>query len=107
MPAISAAVKVEATKGYGATVYTSGSTSVEREEVAAKVVADTGARLVPPYDHPDIILGQGTMGLELQAQFAAASRKPGSGRVFDAVIAPCGGGGMLSGVALAFSESRT
>lgn len=59
------------------------------------MIADTGARLVPPYDHPDIILGQGTLGLELQEQVVELG-----GKGLDAIIAPCGGGGMLSGVAL-------
>ncbi|KAI0971536.1 pyridoxal-phosphate dependent enzyme [Xylaria arbuscula] len=131
MPAISAAPKIAATKGYGANVVFSGSTSVEREAVVAKVVEETGARLVPPYDHPDIVLGQGTLGLELledaEAIIAAAagaepsshfqqstaertlrapittphfpeSKKARPG--LDAILAPCGGGGMLSGVAL-------
>jgi threonine dehydratase len=78
MPTISAAPKIAATKGYGAHVIFSGSTSVEREAAAAKVIQETGARLVPPYDHPDIILGQGTLGLELQEQvtLALASSSP-------------------------------
>ncbi|KAI3325895.1 tryptophan synthase beta subunit-like PLP-dependent enzyme [Xylariaceae sp. AK1471] len=131
MPSISAAPKIAATKGYGANVVFSGSTSVEREAVVMKVVEETGARLVPPYDHPDIVLGQGTLGLELQEDardiIAAAAgaepsnpnnvisaehsfrapittpklpeRKKGNPSL-DAILAPCGGGGMLSGVAL-------
>ncbi|KAI0474495.1 tryptophan synthase beta subunit-like PLP-dependent enzyme [Xylaria cf. heliscus] len=132
MPSISAKPKIAATKGYGANVVFSGSTSVEREAVVEKVIEETGARLVPPYDHPDIVLGQGTLGLELQEDArdiiaAAAGAEPSShhGAVpaergfraptttpklpekkkttspgLDAVLAPCGGGGMLSGVAL-------
>ncbi|KAL6880821.1 tryptophan synthase beta subunit-like PLP-dependent enzyme [Trichoderma novae-zelandiae] len=120
MPQISIPAKIAGTKGYGANVVFSGSTSVEREAVTERVVAETGARLVPPYDHPDIMLGQGTLGLELQDQvesgiaqgagpaghglrgiYEAAGRKTrGSVGGLDAVIAPCGGGGMLSGVAL-------
>ncbi|KAL7623072.1 hypothetical protein AAE478_006751 [Parahypoxylon ruwenzoriense] len=106
MPSISAAPKIAATKGYGARVIFSGSTSVEREAVTARVVEETGARLVPPYDHPDIILGQGTLGLEFQEDVAAAAKnQDGNGddkvaRGLDAILAPCGGGGMLSGVAL-------
>jgi threonine dehydratase len=106
MPEISPAAKVAATRGYGAHVVFSGSTSVEREAVAARVMAETGATLVPPYDHPDIVLGQGTLGLEFQEQVAELMRtegkgpkKAGKGRL-DAIITPCGGGGMLSGVAL-------
>ncbi|TPX15761.1 uncharacterized protein E0L32_000095 [Thyridium curvatum] len=112
MPDISPPVKIAATRGYGANVVFSGPTAAEREAVAARVVAETGARLVPPYDHPDIILGQGTLGLELQEQVAEAMEAAAGGgghhdptttkkkRGLDAIIAPCGGGGMLSGVAL-------
>lgn len=109
MPEISAPGKVAATKGYGANVVFSGSTSVEREAVAARVMAETGATLVPPYDHPDIVLGQGTMGLEFQDQVAELMAADSGGqdgvkkeskKGLDAIITPCGGGGMLSGVAL-------
>jgi threonine dehydratase len=131
MPSISAAPKIAATKGYGANVVFSGSTSVEREAVVMKVMEETGARLVPPYDHPDIVLGQGTLGLELQEDArdiitaAAGAKLSNSNNVvpaetgfrapvttpdlperkkrnpgLDAILAPCGGGGMLSGVAL-------
>ena len=120
MPEVSIPQKVAATRGYGADVVFSGSTSVEREAVAAKVIAATGARLVPPYDHPDIMLGQGTMGLELQDQVkqmmddeskcsfhaqntvpeGQSSKKKNKKESLDAIITPCGGGGMLSGVAL-------
>lgn len=97
MPEISAPPKIAGTKGYGANVIFSGSTAPEREAVAARVLKETGATFVPPYDHPDIMLGQGTLGLEFQEQVASAA---GTGRGLDAVVAPCGGGGMLSGVAL-------
>lgn len=70
MPTISQPAKIAATKGYGAHVYFSGSTEPERAAVAARVQAETGAVFVPPYDHPHIILGQGTMGLELEDQVA-------------------------------------
>ncbi|KAK5658555.1 hypothetical protein OQA88_1948 [Cercophora sp. LCS_1] len=96
MPTISAPPKIAGTKGYGATVIFSGSTSVEREAKTAEIIAKTGATLVPPYDHPDIILGQGTAGLELQEQFAEAN----PGRRLNAIMTPCGGGGLLSGTAL-------
>ncbi|KAL9131349.1 MAG: hypothetical protein Q9217_000676, partial [Psora testacea] len=70
MPKISTPSKIAATKGYGAHVYFSGSTSDEREAMVKDVIAKTGAVLVPPYDHPDIILGQGTMALEVEEQVA-------------------------------------
>lgn len=118
MPEISAAPKIAGTKGYGANVIFSGSTAPEREAVAQRVIKETGATFVPPYDHPDIILGQGTLGLEFQEQVArlmaqddshnlagrfshaTATTNGGASRGLDAMIAPCGGGGMLSGVAL-------
>lgn len=115
MPAISTPSKIAATQGYGADVVFSGSTAPEREAAVAQIQADTGAVLVPPYDHPDIVLGQGTVALEFEAQVrallgtegeragagagAGASRNSSEG--LDAVIAPCGGGGLLSGIATA------
>ncbi|KAL8833292.1 MAG: hypothetical protein Q9170_004351 [Blastenia crenularia] len=68
MPTISTPSKIAATKGYGAEVIFSGSTSQEREAVVEDVIKRTGATLVPPYDHPNIILGQGTMALEIEEQ---------------------------------------
>ncbi|KAK3044257.1 hypothetical protein LTS18_001772 [Coniosporium uncinatum] len=118
MPTISTPSKIAGTKGYGANVIFSGSTSEEREAVVADVIRDTGATLVPPYDHPDIILGQGTQALELEEQVAeilAAEAKEGSQTTngerkktqLDAVIAPLGGGGMLSGIATALQGTGT
>lgn len=110
MPTISTPSKIAATQGYGAKVIFSGSTSVEREAVVEDVIKETGATLVPPYDHPDIILGQGTLGLEMQEQvesmIAAGDAVKGAGgssgkkKGLDAIIVPCGGGGVLSGTAL-------
>jgi threonine dehydratase len=126
MPSISTPSKIAATKSYGANVVFSGSTSVEREAVVAQAQKETGAILVPPYDHPDIMLGQGTLGLEFQEQvvgmmakgyiqggeqdqskcsFAVTETASQSGgaakkKGLDAIMTPCGGGGMLSGTAL-------
>ncbi|KAJ0373509.1 hypothetical protein COL26b_008230 [Colletotrichum chrysophilum] len=88
MPSTTRPYKIDATKGYGANVVVCG--PKDREAVAAKIVSETGARLVPPFDHPDVILGQATVGLEMQDQIES----------LDAVITPCSGGGLLSGVAL-------
>lgn len=68
MPTISTPSKIAATKDYGAEVIFSGSTSDEREAVVEDVIKRTGATLVPPYDHPMVVLGQGTMALELEQQ---------------------------------------
>ncbi|KAF1971284.1 tryptophan synthase beta subunit-like PLP-dependent enzyme [Bimuria novae-zelandiae CBS 107.79] len=106
MPSISTPSKIVGTQAQGAHVHFSGSTSEEREKVVESVVAQTGAVLVPPYDHEDIILGQGTMALEFTSQvedILAQDKARGvrEGKVgLDAVIAPCGGGGMLSGNAI-------
>ena len=58
MPSIAPAAKIAATRGYGANITFSGPTAPEREATVAKVIAETGARMVPPYNHPDIILGR-------------------------------------------------
>jgi len=96
MPTISNPTKIAATRGYGAEIYHSGPTSWERESLTAEIIRKTGAVLIPPYDHVDIILGQGTAGLELQSQVVVAPPK----KKLDAIITPCGGGGLLSGTAL-------
>ncbi|KAG5921077.1 hypothetical protein E4U61_007151 [Claviceps capensis] len=111
MPSIATPQKIAAAKAYGARVYLSGSTYPEREALTRQVISTTGARLISSCDHPDIILGQGTMGLEMQEQVSSLmnSLNPygcdlgendlGKGGL-DGIITPCGGGGMLSGVAL-------
>ncbi|KAK5446530.1 hypothetical protein LTS15_009869 [Exophiala xenobiotica] len=109
MPSISTPSKIAGTRLYTSNVIFSGSTSQEREAVVNEVIADKGAILVPPYDHPDIILGQGTVGLELEEQVdeiqqQQQGKNASSGAALDAVIAPLGGGGLLSGVATWFSD---
>jgi len=111
MPTISTPSKIAATRGYGANVFLSGSTAEEREAVAADVMAKTHARMIPPYDHPDIILGQGTVGLEFEQQVdEILTEQAGQGHSatnghtqtthrLDAVISPVGGGGLLAGIA--------
>lgn len=106
MPSISTPSKISGTKSHGANVIFSGSTSEEREVVVEGIIRKTGAFLVPPYDHPDIILGAGTQALELEEQVEELlSRNPELGitgkQRLDAVVAPIGGGGMLSGICTA------
>jgi threonine dehydratase len=111
MPSISTPSKIAGTRSQGANVLFSGSTSDEREAVVAEVIARTGATLIPPYDHPDIMLGQGTQALELEQQaIDLIATNPSlsireSARGLDAVIAPIGGGGMLSGICAALQGS--
>lgn len=91
MPNNAPAVKRRAVQGYGATIYPCEPTLQAREALAAEVIEQTGATLIPPYDHPDVIAGQGTVGLELMEQ---AER-------LDAIVAPVGGGGLISGISVA------
>jgi len=100
MPTISTPSKIAGTQVYTDKVYFSGSTSQEREQVVKEVIEKTGAILVPPYDHPDIMLGQGTAALEMDQQY----RKQRNGATMRAVLAPLGGGGLLSGTTIYFSD---
>ena len=91
MPRDAPAVKRRAVEGYGAEVVPCESTLAAREETADRVMAETGATFIHPYDDPRIIAGQGTAALELMETV------PG----LDAVIAPVGGGGLCSGTCIA------
>jgi threonine dehydratase len=93
MPDDAPALKVTLTKAHGARII-QGPRAL-REELAAQAVAETGGVLIPPYDHPDVIAGQGTTGLELMDQCAAQNVVP------DQVLVCCGGGGLTTGVATA------
>jgi threonine dehydratase len=97
MPADAPAIKVRNTKAYGATVVHYDRYTENREAVGGRIAAEHGATIVPPYDDPDIIAGQGTIGLEIAAQAAAIDAQ------LDAVLVCCGGGGLVSGTALALS----
>jgi threonine dehydratase len=99
MPTISTPSKIAGTQQYTDKVYFSGSTSQEREKMVEDVIGKTGAILVPPYDHPDIMLGQGTAALEMHQQY---NDQQGAG--LRAVLAPLGGGGLLSGTTIYFSD---
>lgn len=96
MPADAALPKVAATRGYGATVRLSG-TSVDEAITKASAEADeTGRVLIHPFDHPDIVAGQGTLGLEILEQ------APDVGTI----VVPTGGGGLLAGVISAVQSQR-
>ena len=110
MPSISTPSKIQGTKMYTDKVIFSGSTSAEREAKVAEVQKETSAILVPPYDHPDIVLGQGTTGKEMYEQFQELQHEAGREDPrpdLDAVIAPIGGGGLLGGIATWFSDKPT
>jgi threonine dehydratase/serine racemase len=91
MPSTAQAVKRRAVEEYGGRVVLCEPTLQARETTAAAVQAQTGATLIHPYDHPDVIAGQGTTALELLEQVPD----------LDAIVTPVGGGGLLSGVCVA------
>ncbi|UFS59860.1 threonine ammonia-lyase [Subtercola endophyticus] len=94
MPLGVALPKLQATRDYGADVLLRGHTVEEPLRAAAEYAASTGAVLIPPFDHPDVIVGQGTLGLEI---FDQADN-------IDTIIVPIGGGGLISGVASAAKQ---
>jgi threonine dehydratase len=95
MPADAPRIKVESTRRWGAEVVFYDRARDDRDALAAAHVARTGAVLIPPFDHPDVIAGQGTLALELAEDAAAA------GLAMDALLVCTGGGGMIAGCALA------
>lgn len=99
MPSDTPPIKVERTRGYGGEVIFYDRFGEDRVEIASVLAAQRGAVLVPPYEHRDIIAGQGTVGLEISTQAAAV------GATLDAVVIPCGGGGLTAGCALALNAS--
>lgn len=90
MPENAPLVKREATAGYGADIVTFDPEQTTREEVAAEILEEHDYTLIPPFDHPDVIAGQGTVALEFLREVA-----------IDTLLVPCGGGGLLSGSAIA------
>ncbi|HUO86527.1 MAG TPA: pyridoxal-phosphate dependent enzyme [Thermoanaerobaculia bacterium] len=95
MPEGSPRVKREAVAGYGAEIVSCAASAEAREETCSRLVAESGARLVHPYDDPEVIAGQGTAVLELLAEVGELA----------AVVVPIGGGGLASGTALALAEA--
>ena len=91
MPTDAPAVKRRATEGYGGEVVQYNREREDREAIGRRLASERGLSLIPPYDHPHIIAGQGTAARELIEEVGA----------LDYLFAPCGGGGLLSGTALA------
>lgn len=91
MPEDAPAAKLAATRGYGAEVVTYDRRTMNRGAIASDIARERGATLLPPYDDPYVIAGQGTVALELCEDVPA----------LDVLLAPVGGGGLLSGCALA------
>jgi threonine dehydratase len=98
MPADAPKVKVAGVKADGGEVVLFDRNTESREEISARIAAERGAVVVPSYDDPHIIAGQGTAGLEFAQQMEAA------GETLDALICCTGGGGLISGIALAFER---
>ncbi|WP_122816574.1 threonine ammonia-lyase [Nocardioides pantholopis] len=88
--------KENATRGYGAEVVFAGRYLEDALVAAARFAAETGAVLIHPFDHADVVAGQGTVGLEILEQAPEAAT----------VLVPTGGGGLLAGVAIAVKEAR-
>lgn len=91
MPEDAPAMKIAATKEYGAEVVTYNRYTEDREAIGRGIADERGMTLIPPYDHPDVIAGQGTAALELIEEVGH----------LDAIFVPLGGGGLLAGTALA------
>ncbi len=100
MPSDAPAIKKEGTDRLGATIRLYDRATESREDIAADIAASSGAILVPAFDDVDVIAGQGTCGLEIVQQLAAQDCVP------DAVLSPCGGGGLLAGLSTAIKETN-
>jgi threonine dehydratase len=96
MPEQAPLVKVTATQGYGARVILHGATFEDAYVHARALQAETGATFIHSFDDPDLIAGQGTLGLEILAQFPTV----------DAILVPVGGGGLIAGITLAVKALR-
>jgi len=95
MPADAPAIKIANTRDYGAEVVLYDRYRDDREAIGRRIAAERGAMLVPPFDDPHVIAGQGTVGLEIIAQCSER------GLTADAIVAPGGGGGLVAGISLA------
>jgi len=91
MPSDAPRVKLDATRGYGAEVIVYDAATGSRETIARRLAAERGLAVIPPYDHPHIVAGQGTAVKELIEDVGP----------LDLLLVPCGGGGLLSGSAVA------
>jgi threonine dehydratase len=97
MPSDAPRVKVEGTRGEGAEIVFYDRRAESREEIAERIAGKSGATVVPSFDDPAIVAGQGTVGLEILEQMPEAPKR---------IIVPCGGGGLASGIALACDDAE-
>lgn len=96
MPSDAPQVKVDGTRGEGAEIIFYDRRNESREGIAARISDETGATVVPSFDDPAIVAGQGTVGFEVVEQL---------GRAPNRIVVPCGGGGLASGISLAVPEA--
>jgi threonine dehydratase len=97
MPSNAPQVKVDGTRSEGAEIIFYDRRTESREAIAARISEETGATVVPSFDDPAIVAGQGTVGLEIVEQLGRAPRR---------IAVPCGGGGLASGIALAVPDAE-
>ena len=97
MPADAPALKVAATRAHGARIVSYDRATEDREAIAQRIANENGATVVPPYDHPWTITGQGTAALELLSEIPD----------LDALVIPIGGGGLISGSSIAAHAIRS
>jgi len=97
MPSDAPQVKVNGTRSEGAEIVFYDRRTESREEIAARLAGESGATVVPSFDDPAIVVGQGTAGLEIVEQL---------GRSPNRIVIPCGGGGLASGMALAVPDAE-
>jgi threonine dehydratase len=97
MPSDAPRVKVEGTRDEGAEIVFYDRRKESREAIAARISGETGATVVPSFDDPAIVAGQGTVGIEIVEQLGRAPTR---------IVIPCGGGGLASGIALAVPEAE-
>ncbi len=95
MPTDAPQVKIDGTRAYGAEVMLYDRAGQDRDALGAELAEIRGLSLIPPFDHPDVIAGQGTVGLEIAGQAAEAGLDSAE------VLVCCGGGGLSAGIALA------
>jgi threonine dehydratase len=101
MPSDAPVVKIDGTAGEGAEIVFYDRRTASREEIAARISLETGAIVVPSFDDPAIVAGQGTVGLEILEQLEDRAEEPPR-----RIVVPCGGGGLSSGIALACPDAE-
>lgn len=96
MPTTSPEIKREGARRFGAEVVLEGTTSIERQQRAESIAAERGLTIIPAFDHPDIIAGQGTTAIEILEDWPEVEQ----------IVVPIGGGGLVSGIAAYVKQTR-